>query len=204
MKRFYISALYLVLATSFAYGGSIHLELTAIESMEYVEHNGGVEIWHTFQGNPYVTPRYEENSWGYFNDNPEVFVTYKFALDFYVQNATVSVQTLFQFSDIFNAYALLDVGTNGVAWTNVPTNDVVDISTLVHNSDTIYLRGRLWSEYGPPGCKWVYQSNGSAYGMMLDASGFDYLAPEPDGIILFSLGTIGLMFWGLRNKRRLG
>jgi hypothetical protein len=182
----------------------MHLELNAYNSQEYLELNGGVLPWHNFRGDSYVMPDYQPKPNGY-HSNPEVFVTYEILLGFYAQSANISLAT-------FNPYAvtapwlhttaLLDISSDGIVWNSVPTNEVVNISEYVHDATSIHIRGRLWSEYGPTACQWMYTPAGGAQGLILDVQGFDFPAPEPSTIQLLTIGGLCLIILGYKRITR--
>jgi hypothetical protein len=207
MRRFTISAvvffLYLLLiATSFTYGATMHLELNAYSSEGYIELNGGVVSRGGYGFSPasYVMPDYASKPLGYyFND--EVSVVYDIPLGLYAQSATLFVRTAFPFANT-NAYALLDVSGDGTNWHSVPTNETVDIGAYIHDATDIHVRGRLWAEYGPISCQFLYTAPGQSPGFVLDASGFAFPAPEPSTLHLLIMGGICLTIIGYKRVTR--
>lgn len=194
---------FLLIATSFCYGASLHLELNAYNSQEYLELNGGVLPWSNYAGDTFIMPDYTPSPIGYYN-NPEVFVTYEFPLGFYAQTASISLTTFNAYAafEWLHVYMLLDVSPNGITWNNVPTNEIVDISEYVHDATSIHIRGRLWSEYGPVAAKWMYTPAGGAQGLILDVQGFDYPAPEPSTMHLLIMGGICLAILAYKRATR--
>lgn len=195
---------FLLIATSFCYGATLHLELNAYNSQEYLELNGGVLPWHNWWGDTYVRPDYEPLLSGYYN-NDEVFVTYEVPLGFYAQSASIFVATFNPYTETapwIGWYALLDVSADGIAWNNVPTNQVVDITEYIHDATTLHVRGRLWSEYGPSACQWMYTPIGGPNGLILDVEGFDFPAPEPSTLHLLIMGGICLAILAYKRTTR--
>lgn len=209
LKRYIISVVvcliyFLLIATSFCYGASLHLALTANNSNEYVALNGGVVSWSNYYGDTYVMPDYEPKLFGY-HSNPEVQVQYQVPLNFYAQQASIFVRTFNPYTETapwIGWYALLDVSADGIAWNNVPTNQVVDITEYVHDATTLHFRGRLWSENGPTACQWIYTPFGGTAGFVLDAEGFDYPAPEPNTFVLLTIGGACLIILGYKRLTR--
>lgn len=196
----YLLFVALVVASGQAWAASLHLELDAVGSMEYVTTNSGVIPWSSYGGDTYLMPNYQPLPIGYYG-NDEVQVTYEVPLGFYAQSASIFVRTFNAYAafEWLHVYMLLDVSQNGIDWVEVPTNETVDIGGLVQNATSIHVRGRLWSEYGPVAAKWLYTPSGGSAGFVLDASGSPQPVPEPSGLVL---GCLALACFVVCLRRR--
>lgn len=207
MKQATISAVvfliyFLLIATSFCYGASLHLELNAYNSQEYLELNGGVLPWSNYRGDTFIMPDYQPLPIGYYG-NDEVFITYSIPLGFYARSVSIYLATHNPYGEnIVPTYALLDISANGLDWHNVPTNEIVDISEYLHDATALHFRGRLWSMYGPTACQWMYTPIGGPNGFILNAEGFDFPAPEPSTLHLLIMGGICLTILAYKRATR--
>lgn len=195
----YLLFVALVVASGQAWAASLHLELDAVGSMEYVTTNSGVIPWSSYGGDTYLMPNYQPRPIGYYG-NDEVQVTYEVPLGFYAQSASIFVRTNNPYGEaIVPTYAKLDVSPNGIDWAELATNETVDIGGLVQNATSIYVRGRLWSYLGPTACQWIFTPSGGSPGFVLDVAGTAEPVPEPQ---TFALGLMALSALLVVYRRR--
>jgi hypothetical protein len=139
-------------------------------------------------------------------------VIYGYNVGFPIEHATIDAN-MFNFSEYGGAPVQLDISPDDVHWTNVASSwfqapwDPIDITSILKDSQTAYVRARLFSTNGSPGAqflrtyydpwgRWPYMATPYVYNFSASS------VPEPSTVVSLA-GLVGVgLAWQVRRWRR--
>jgi hypothetical protein len=159
------------------------------ENVRLWTETGRVEQFRYFQpfvpnNNPYTN---------YWQGGVVGHVTFGFTFPFYAQTGVVSARTDTFFA-IFdpNAFSRLSISIDNVHW-NIINGINSDISSIIHDSNIVYVRDELYAEASPMFAQFLRSDiTNSTPTFILDVNGGPIPAPEPSSIILMIFALIAL------------